>query len=108
MTAQKFTDTESGNYVRFVSGQTCDGFQINGNSECVLLDKNTASLLWEALGKSLGLPCKVFRVGHIDIDSGDTIYTVYGDWNSADNWVKTWQRNAIPAWHCDESLREVS
>jgi len=105
--SQIFTDAPTGNYLRFNGGfDRFVGFQVN-EGDTVIFDKNTASLIFEALGKALGLETKVFRIGHIDVDSGETIYTIYGDWKTADNWVETYQRNAIVAWHCDETLEEV-
>jgi hypothetical protein len=105
--SQIFTDISSGNYLRFNGGfGNFVGFQVN-SGDTVIFNKNTASLVYEALGKALGLQSKVFRIGHIDVDSGETIYTIYGDWKTANEWVKTYQRNAIVAWHCDETLEEV-
>ena len=105
--SQIFTDAPTGNYLRFNGGfDRFVGFQVN-EGDTVIFDKNTASLIFEALGKALGLETKVFRIGHIDVDSGETIYTIYGDWKTANEWVKTYQRNAIVAWHCDETLEEV-
>ena len=105
--SQIFTDVPSGNYLRFNGGfGRFVGFQVN-NGDTVIFDKNTASLIYEALGKALDLPTFVYRIGHIDVDSGETIYSVHPSWKVADEFVKTYQRNAIVAWHCDETLQEV-
>jgi len=109
--SQIFTDAPTGNYLRFNGGfdrgfDRFGGFQVN-EGDTVIFDKNTASLIYEALGKALGLESTVFRIGYIDVDSGETVYTVFPTWKAANEWVERYRRNAIVSWHCDETLKEV-
>lgn len=43
-----------------------------------------------------------FKIGYIDVDSGENVYVSYPTWGEADDRVRTLQRNAIPAWHSDD------
>ena len=43
-----------------------------------------------------------FKIGYIDVDSGENVYVSFPSWQEADDKVRTYQRNAIPSWHCDE------
>lgn len=42
-----------------------------------------------------------FQAGYIDVDTGNNVYVWFPNWKEADNFVKLYQRNAIPAWHVE-------
>ena len=42
-----------------------------------------------------------FQVGYIDVDSSKTMHACFPNWKEADEFVKLYQRNAIPVWHVE-------
>jgi len=49
---------------------------------------------------------KMHQIAFIDVDSGIEVVAYYETWKEANEAVKTYQKNAITAWHVSENYDE--
>lgn len=48
----------------------------------------------------------IFRIAHIDVDTGDTVYTDFKSWPEANEFLRTKRKNAITAWEINANGEE--
>lgn len=85
-------------------GVDCVGYFGGGFGPLCRFCDQINDLMWDLSDLKNGA---FHTVGYIDVDSGKTVYKVFTIWREADDFVTSYQRNAIPAWHLDSRGKEV-